>query len=96
MRHKKLIGLIALNAILLTSLAMVSFTPQPAQAQLGARAGDYVMVSAQRRGKTWSTVYITDLNNGAILAVDPTPRKELEVVGFRAIGRDFEEGRAGR
>jgi len=96
MRHKKLIGLIALNAILLTSLAMVSFTPQPAQAQLGgARAGDYVMVSARRRGITHDTVYITDLNNGAILAIDPTPRNELKVVSFRAIGRDF-EGRTGR
>jgi len=96
MRHKTLVGLIALNAILLTALVTVSLTPAPAQAQMGgARAGDYLMVAAHQRGKTHATVYITDLNNGAILAIDPTPRRELEVVAFRAIARDF-EGRVGR
>ena len=98
MRHKSLFGLIVLNAVLLIALVVVSIgvSPIPVQAQLGgARAGDYVMVSAKQRGKSHGTVYITDLNNGAIIAIDPTPRKELEVVAFRAISRDF-EGRVDR
>jgi len=97
MRHKSLFGLIVVNAILLIALIVVSIGPAPAaEAQLGgARAGDYVMVSAKQRGKSHGTVYITDLNNGAIIAIDPTPRKELEVVAFRAISRDF-EGRVDR
>jgi len=95
MNQKSLYGLVALNAILLVALMVLSFTPQPATAQMGVRAGDYVMVAAERGGRTHHTIYITDLANGAILAVDPTPRKELEVVGFRAIAQDF-EGRPGR
>lgn len=97
MQHKSLLGLIVLNAVLLVALIVVAVTPQPAQAQLGGRrAGDYVMVAAQRRGQTYSTVWVTDLNNGAILAVDPQPRQQLKVVAFRPLARDVEASRKPR
>ena len=99
MNRQTLAGLVAINLVLLTALAWFSLTPatQPAHAQMGARAGDYVMVAGQRQGRNWATIFIIDLANGAVLTVEPNPsRKNLTSTGFQMIGRDLEDARIGR
>lgn len=90
MNRKSLGGLIVLNLVLLVALGLLTFTPQPAKAQLGGRAGDYIMVSGATPGKTEATVYITDMNNGLMMAVQyDQNRKIVQPVAFRNIGADF-------
>ncbi len=91
-------GLMVVNFVLLTALMVVlTGSPQPASAQLGARAGDYVMVAAERSRNTFDTVYITDLVNGVILAVEPRGgREELISSGFRLFADDLAETRRDR
>lgn len=90
MNRKSLGGLIVLNLVLLGALALVSFTPTPVKAQLGGRAGDYVMVGGQTPGRTVNTVYITDMNNGLMMAFQyDLNRKNIVPIAFRNIGADF-------
>jgi hypothetical protein len=100
MKPQHLPGLIVINLALLLTLAVLSFGPfgdTPANAQARARAGDYVMIAAQRSRNTYDTIYITDLVNYVILAVEPNPsRKELRSTGFRPITEDLEEQRPDR
>ena len=93
MNRKSLGGLVVLNVALLVALGLLTFTPQPAKAQLGGRAGDYLMVSGATPGKTEATVYITDMNNGLMMAVQyDQNRKSIQAVGFRSLAADFAEG----
>ncbi|QNN23862.1 hypothetical protein HED60_16835 [Planctomycetales bacterium ZRK34] len=93
MNRKSLGGLIVLNVVLLLALGLLTFTPEPAAAQLGGRAGDYVMVAGATPGRTEATVYITDMNNGLMMAVQyDQNRKIVQPTGFRNIGADFAEG----
>ncbi|MBI1370150.1 MAG: hypothetical protein GC162_16035 [Planctomycetes bacterium] len=91
MNRRSLGGLIVLNLVLLLALGLVSFNPPAAQAQLGGnRAGDYVMVSGYTPGHETSTVYITDMNNGLMMAVNyDVNRKAIVPTAARNIGSDF-------
>jgi hypothetical protein len=96
MNGKSLGGLVVLNVALLFVLGLLSFSPQQAEAQLGGRGGDYIMVAGTTPGKTASTLYVTELNSGTMLAVvyDASARA-LVPVGARKVSADFEGG-AGR
>ena len=92
MNRKSLGGLIVLNVALLFVLGLLSFAPNTAEAQLGAgrRAGDYVMVAGRVQGKQTSTLYITDLNNGTMIAVNYDQNaKALVPLGGRNVSADF-------
>lgn len=91
MSRKNMGGLIVLNAVLIAVLGVLSFTPQPAEAQLGGRRpGDYIMVAGMIPGQTNSALYITDLNNGAMLAVTyDIGRRSLMTLGGRDLSADL-------
>jgi len=90
MNRKSLGGLLVLNVALLAALGLLSLTPPPAQAQFGGRAGDYLMVSGSTPARTEDTVYITDMNNGLMMAVQyDQNRKLIQPVAFRNLGADF-------
>jgi hypothetical protein len=75
MGKRSLAGLLVVNFVLLVAVMVVlTGNPQPANAQFN-RAGDYLMISASRIRNTFDTVYIMDMNNGVILAVEPKPGK---------------------
>jgi len=97
MTRGKLKGLIVLNVALLmglTSLMLLSFQ---AEAQMGGqRRGDYVMVAGRRAGGgVGNSIYITDLNNAVMLAIENNCNNNLEVVAFRRLSRDFGGGGGG-
>ncbi len=91
---KRLGGLIVLNVVLAALLAMVAIFPEPAAGQSRRRSGDYIMVAADTPGQVEHTIYITDLNNGAMLATMYRSRGQskgrFEVIGVRNIVDDFE------
>jgi len=91
MNRKSLGGLIVLNVALLFVLGLLTMAPSTAEAQLGGRrAGDYVMVAGQVQGKVNSTLYIADLNNGTMIAVNYDQNaRALVPVGGRVISADF-------
>lgn len=97
MNKKSLGGLLVLNLALLMTLALLAVSPDPAEAQIGGRRpGDYVMVAGKALSIRESVIYITDLNNGMMLAIRyDVSRKSLATVGFRAISGDFLEGGGG-
>lgn len=99
MGTKSLAGLIVVNLAILLALSVLSFSPAPqsAYAQGFPGGGNYLMIAAKRSKNTYSTIYITDLSRGVILAVEPNPgRKELVSTGFRPISEDLVEARRDR
>ncbi|MDH3583334.1 MAG: hypothetical protein OER86_03885 [Phycisphaerae bacterium] len=93
MNRNSLRGLLVLNVVLLVALAVVSIAPPPALAQ-NRRAGDYIMVAGQAQGTVANVIYITDLNNQAMLAVtyDRNRGGGLRTVGYRDMKIDFNIG----
>lgn len=91
MNRKSLGGLIVLNVALIFVLGLLSFAPTTAEAQLGRGAGgDYIMVGGRVQGKINSTVYITDLNTGTMIAVNyDQSARALTPVGGRNLSADF-------
>jgi len=82
-------GLIALNAVLLVALAVVTLSPG-ARAQQGGRArGDYTMVGGRVQGGIANAVYIIDSANREMIALQwDEARKELLGVGYRDLAAD--------
>lgn len=92
--QKKLSGLVVLNAVLLLVLGVFCLTPQSAEAQLGGRGGDYLMIAGQTQGQTTSTVYIIDLESAKMIAVAyDTSAKALQVLAGRDVASDVKEGK---
>lgn len=89
MKRKHLGGLIALNAVLLIALGVLSFMPQSADAQAN-RPSNYLMVGGQMRGQIHNMVYVTDINNQLMVAITyDRNRRALVPVGGRNIADDF-------
>lgn len=91
MNAKHLGGLVALNAVLLLALGVLSFAPESADAQIGAdRPADYVMVGGRTRGQINNSIYITDVNNALMVAITyDINRRALVPVGGRNLADDF-------
>ena len=88
---KRSVGaLLVINVVLLTALAVVSLTTQPAQAQLGMR-GDYAMIAGQVQGNAnVSVVYILDLKSQRIAAITFDSRtKKLQTIAGREVQNDL-------
>lgn len=97
MKRKTLTALIAANLALATLLGWLTLSPEANAQPVRARAGDYIMVSAERQGSSWDTVWILDLNNEAILAIEPNPsRKTLVPVDFHLMAADLAQQRQDR
>jgi len=70
MNKRSLGALVALNIVLLVALAVVSISPQPANAQVGLRQSEFIMVSGIVRGRQQqAVVYIIDLSTGQMVAI---------------------------
>ena len=91
MNRASLSGLVVLNVVLVMTLAWLSFSPQPADAQIGGAGGNYIMIGGNTPGQTSDTVYIVDVASSAIMAVAYTQgARNLEVLGARNIAPDFQ------
>ena len=96
MNKKSLGGLIVVNVVLLAVLGVLSFTPQTVQAQ-NRRAGDYVMVAGSVAGQAGSVVYVTDLNNQAMITVIYDQNtKSMKAIAGRDITADLSMKGGGR
>lgn len=70
MRKKSLPALIVLNVILLAAVAALWLIPAPeAQAQLGARGNEYVMISGEVNGRNEDVIYILETTSARMAAV---------------------------
>ncbi|HVZ93581.1 MAG TPA: hypothetical protein VG797_03635 [Phycisphaerales bacterium] len=85
-------GLIALNAVAIALLALVSFTPG-ASAEQQPRStrgrGDYTMVSAKIQGQQESGVFIIDSSNSEMLVIKwDSGRRAITGLGYRNLTTD--------
>jgi len=81
-------GLIALNAVLLGVLAVVSLGPQVG-AQAARSRGDYLMVAGRVNGVDGSAVYVIDSRNQEMMAVSlNNTTKALDGIGYRNLAND--------
>jgi hypothetical protein len=91
-------GLLALNAMLILVLLVVTFAPA-ARAQQGQRQrGDYLMVSARALGFPEAAVWVVDTNNQQLMVLRyDRSAKQLRFLGFRNMANDAREAeRRGR
>ncbi|MHC4976490.1 MAG: hypothetical protein ACYTF7_07770 [Planctomycetota bacterium] len=87
--------LVALNAILLIALALVSFSSS-ADAQRARYRGDYTMVTGRVQGVVSDVVYIVDSHNQHIAAFQWNQAQKLYTpIGYSDIGTDLEASRGG-
>lgn len=87
-RHRRLL---ALNAALLSALALVTFLPsRSAEAQRSGRVrGQYTLATTRIQGMTESGVFIIDSSNAEMVAVHwDRARKALAPIGFRDLAAD--------
>ncbi len=94
MSRTQFLSLIALNAVLLAALALVSLSGS-ASAQQRQR-GSYMLVSSGVTGTPLSVVYVIDETNNELVAVawDDTGKK-MSYVGYRNIAADSMQARRG-
>jgi len=91
MKRHNLQALVVLNIALLVVLAVLCLVPSQAEAQFGGRrAGDYIMLAGTIPGRTTNAIYITDLNNGAMMAVQyDLNKRAIVALGARDLNQDF-------
>jgi len=70
MTKRTLAVLITVNALLIAAVGVVSFTPQPAQAQLGGGGGDYLMLAGTAPGVTGEAVYIINVDTAKAIVLE--------------------------
>ena len=94
MKRNILIALIALNAVLVTTLVWRVGGENEAAAQ-ARRPGDYLMIPGEVTGGTTAVVYVVDTTNGLLSAIafdDAASR--LETMAPIDLNRYFEAGAA--
>ncbi len=93
MNRRSLGALVAINAILLAALVVVSLSAAPAIAQFGLR-GDYVMVAGDVTGRSdQEAVYILDLKSQKMITLlFDTRTNKLEPVAGRLVSNDLRVG----
>lgn len=94
MNRRSLRALIVLNAVLLAAVAVVSFSPSPAQAQFGNR-GNYLMIAGETTANPQQeTIYVMELNSGRIASMTfNSNNNQLTVLGARDAGSDLQRVR---
>ncbi len=83
--------LVGLNLFLLAALVMESVPAPAAFGQAGARAGDFVCVTAKAGGQTYDVLYILDVPGRKLHALYPPSQRERQVVPARPrdLDKDF-------
>ena len=89
MRKRQFRALIALNAVLLAALAVVSLSPA-AEAQRGNRArGQYTLVAGMVQGAEVEAVYVVDASNQEMVALYwDRNRNGFGPLGYRSLAED--------
>lgn len=95
MNRKSLGALVALNAVLLMALIIVSLTPARTHAQLGGAGGQYVMLAGEAVGqRNMNAIYITELTSARMVVVMFNGGNEkLEVIAGRDLKTDVKTGK---
>lgn len=89
-------GLIAVNAVLIGVLALVSLGPN-ALGQNARNRGDYLMVGGRVNGAEGGAVYIIDGNNQEMIGVAlNNTSKKLDGIGYRNLAADARSLPGGR
>ncbi|TVQ62133.1 MAG: hypothetical protein EA378_06635 [Phycisphaerales bacterium] len=90
--------LIALNAVLVLVLCVVTLSPPVGAEQPRERArGDYTMVGGSIRGGASNAVFVVDSVNQELIAVRWNhSRRQLEGIGYRNLGTDATRPRQAR
>lgn len=98
MSKNRINGLIALNAVLLCGLAVITLAPDAeAQARRARAHGQYAMVDAKFLGREEAAIIIIDSSNQEMLAIQwDRNRKMLTTIGQRDLGADAVGGKGGR
>jgi hypothetical protein len=92
MSRTQFLSLIALNAVLLAALAMVSLSGR-ASAQQRQR-GSYMLISSGVTGTPLSVVYVIDETNNELVALAwDDAGKKMNYVGYRNIAADSMQAR---
>ncbi|GEM_PF-4241843 len=87
-RRNSIGGLIALNIVLLTVLALVNFAPT-VRAEGSTAAGDYVIVGGSVNGATSNAVYVLDQRTGVLLSfLYDRSKKKLDGLAARSVVND--------
>ena len=88
--RRPILAVIALNAILLGAIALVSFAPR-SEAQ-GVRRSTYTMVSGTVNGQIIPVLYIVDEGSGELVAVTwDDQNKTFNGMGYRNLAADSVE-----
>lgn len=92
-------GLLALNALLMLVLLVVTFAPA-ARAQPGAarQRGDYTLIAARALGFAEAAIWLVDTNNQELIALRyDRSNKQLLFLGYRNLATDARQAeRRGR
>ena len=87
-RRPRWAGLIALNAVLLAVLALVTLAPS-AVAQVARTRGEYLMVGGRVNGVDGSAVFIIDTRNQEMIAVAyNNSSSNVDGIGYRNLATD--------
>ncbi len=69
MTRRSLVALATINVVLLAALAVVSFAPTPANAQLGQPANQYMMIAGDATARSGQqAIWILDLTQQRLAA----------------------------
>jgi hypothetical protein len=96
MKSRIVWALVALNVVLVATLAVRWMKPQTAMAQAAARPGDYIMVPAEVVGGSSTLIFVIDTSNNQLsgMAFDQNQLQALPPIDLtrvfnpRAVGAD--------
>lgn len=90
-RRRPLAGLLALNAVLLGALAVVSLGPR-AQATIAGARSSYTMVAGGIRGQGMPVLYVVDEGSAELVGISwDEQQKNLTGMGYRNLANDTGE-----
>ena len=82
-------GLLALNAVLILALLVVTFAEAAEGQRAVRRRGEYTMVPARALGFTEAAIWIVDAGNQEMLTMRyDRSNKQLRFLGFRSLEDD--------
>lgn len=97
MNARTLAALILVNVILLAGVVVTTFTPQTAEAQLGAAGEQYLLIAGETpASQDRAAVYILNVNTGRMASLTFDSRDDrLRIHAGRDVSRDIAGGQRG-
>jgi len=91
-----IVVLVGLNLFLLAALIVGSYPPPAAYAQAGARAGDFVCVTAKAASQSYDVLYVLDVPARKLYGFYPTGPGRGKIVASppRDLAEDFQRKQA--